>query len=78
MQRDPHQDGGVVEHARDAVSKSVVAPVMDEERIIRILAEALLRVLWGHGSCFTTVTGQTGAAVAAKRFALEEAPTPGR
>ena len=46
MQRNPHQDGGVLEHPRDvqsvaqAITIFIVAAVVHEQWIVRILAEA--------------------------------------
>ena len=81
MQGNSHEDGRVTADSRgvtsvsDAVSVFVVAPVMDEERIVPILAKPLPCVFRGHRSGFSAVAGQAGAAVAAERFALEKALT---
>ena len=81
MQGNSHEDGRVAAHSRrvtsvtDAVSVFVVAPVMDEERIVPILAEPFPCVGRGHSSGFAAVAGQARAAVAAERLALEEALT---
>ena len=77
----PHQDRGVLQHARDVLSVSkaiavlIVAAVMNEERIGRVLAEAGPRVRRRHGAGFAAVTRQAGSSVAAERLAVEE-PLP--
>ena len=79
MQADAHENGGVVEHPRDvpavaeAVAIVVVAAVVDEERIVAVLAKAAPRVFRRDRSGLAAVAGHTGAAVSAERLALEEA-----
>ena len=78
MERNAHQEGGILEHPCDihAVAKAItvfiVAPVVHEQWIVRVLAEASLRVPWRYGAGFTAVTGQAGSTVAAERLAVEE------
>jgi hypothetical protein len=81
MQLNAHQDRRAVEHARDvhAVSEPVaiviVAAVVHEQWIVRVLLESELRILRRDRTRLTAVTGLARAPVAGKRFVLEEAPS---
>ena len=51
---------------------AVVAPVMEEERIVGVLFETLLRVGGRDRACCRAMAGPAGASVAAECFLLEE------
>jgi hypothetical protein len=78
MKRDAHEDRRVREHPRhlvpvpEAIAIVIVAAVVDEEGILTIDPEPPARVLRRHRAGFHAVTGQTGAAVAAKRLLVEQ------
>ena len=76
MQRDVDQDGGVLEHPINAVALPVVSDVMQEERVLGVAPESLLRVFRRHRPRLGAVAGQTGAPVAAERLAVEPARGP--
>ena len=73
-----HQEGGVFEHPGDVLSVAepitivIVAAVVDEERIIRVLAEAGPRICRRDRAGLAAVTGEAGPAVAAERLLVEE------
>jgi len=71
-QRNVHEDGGVIEHPRHAMSVAVVAAVVDEQRVVRIGGEPALRVLRRNSARLVAVAREARAPIAAERFALEE------
>ena len=77
-QRNGHQDRRIGEHPRHAVAKAVVAAVVHEERIVRVLVETLGGILRRHRTGVCAMAGTTRAAVAAERFVLEERPAVSR
>ena len=74
-ERDRDQHGRVGQHAADAVTEAVVAPVVREQRVARIQCKSLLRVLRRDRSGLQTVTGAARSSVAAECLGLEE-PLP--
>src|SRR5262245_66607860 len=78
MQPYAHQNRGAVEHPRHvhAISKPItiviVAAVVYEQRIVRVVLESLLRILWRHCSGLAAVTGLARAAVAGEGLLLEQ------
>src|SRR5262249_52755115 len=63
----------VFQNPAHAVSKSIIASVMKEERVARIVCETGQCVLWRYCSSLRAVTGETGAPVAPKGLSLENA-----
>jgi hypothetical protein len=51
---------------------AIVASAEEKERIVRILPEPLLCVLWRYRAGFLTVAGLAGSAIAAEGRALKE------
>ena len=78
VQTNPHEQRGVLEHPRhvhavpEAVSIVVVAPVVEEQRIVLVLAESHSGFLRRDGASFAAMAGQARSAVAAERLAFEE------
>jgi hypothetical protein len=51
---------------------TVVAAVVEKERIALVLPEPTPRVFGGDGACLTAVARETGSPIAAERFAFEK------
>src|SRR5262249_7177146 len=66
-------DGRVFSDARGSLD-SVVQAVTHEQRIVGVLQQPLLRVLWRKRAALDAVAGDARAAVAAKRLFVKEAP----